>query len=243
MITGTIFSFFLILARISALFTLIPCFADDRIPLKIRMMLAILTSFCSIPFINEYLPPYTTSSSLIAYYIVSEMLVGIMLGLSARILFSALLIVGNIVSMQSGLSAATIYDPSQKEQVALFGSFISVFSIIIMFTTDSHHLFIAGFLESYKKFQPGLMIDIGDASNQISLMVSMSFALAFKIGAPFIIVGTSMLVASGVLSRLMPTFQVFFVITPMQILVMFMVLIVVINQMIFIVIESMMSIF
>ncbi|MDX1923961.1 MAG: flagellar biosynthetic protein FliR [Rickettsiaceae bacterium] len=243
MISELIFSFFIILARISALFTLMPALSDERISLKIRAMASVMMSLSAIPFLGEYLPKYTTSSSLICYYIISEILVGLMISLSVRIIFSSIPILGNIVSLQSGLSAATIYDPAQKEQIALFGSFVVTIALVMIFASDTHILFIKGFLESYDKFRPGEIIDISDFSNHIAISVSKSFLLAFKIGSPFIVVGTSMLVASGVLSRLMPTFQVFFVITPVQILIMFTVLLLVVNQIIALVIQSMIEVF
>ncbi|MDX1923648.1 MAG: flagellar biosynthetic protein FliR [Rickettsiaceae bacterium] len=238
-----IFDFFLVLARISALFTMVPGLSDERISIKTRLGMSFAVTLCSVSFASQYLPPYTTSSSLLVYYMISEILIGMMLGLSLRILFSSILTLGNIVSMQSGLSAATMYDPSQKEQVAIFGSFVLTISLTMIFASDSHHLFIAGFLESYEKFRPGFMLDMSDMSLKITNTVNQAFNIAFKIAAPFIIVGTSILVGGGVLSRLMPTFQVFFVITPAQILIMFMVLYVVMNKIISIVIECLIGAF
>ncbi len=238
-----IFNFFIVFARLSGLFSIAPGLSDERISTKIKLSISILVSICAIPLVQEHLPLYTASSGIICYYMMSEILIGILMGLCLRIIFSSLPILGNIVSMQSGLSAATIYDPSQKEQIALFGSFIISLSLAMIFISDSHHFFIVGFLESYSKITPGVMIDMADASEKISSVVSQSFILAFKIASPFIIVGTSILVGSGILSRLMPTFQVFFVITPIQILIMFMILLMMINQTIFMVIDQMLGTF
>jgi flagellar biosynthetic protein FliR len=238
-----IFNFFLIFSRLAGLISVLPALGDERIFVRARLSMCIFISVVAMSAISDTLPKLTNSSSQLTYYIISESLVGIMLGLCVRIYFTSILILGNLISMESGLSAATIYDPSQKDQIMLFSSFISILFLVTIFTSDTHHTFLLGFFESYEKFKPGELLDTGDIANTISQTVSNSFLLAFKISSPFMIIGVAILVAGGVLSRLMPTFQVFFVITPIQILIMFGVLYVVINQIISIIIDTMIGVF
>ena len=63
-------------------------------------------------------------------------------------------------------------------------------------------------------------------------MVNDSFVLSFKIASPFLVVSLAILTGSGMLARLMPNLQVFFVLTPAQILVMFGVFYIVIDAII-----------
>jgi flagellar biosynthetic protein FliR len=238
-----IFNFFLIFARLAGLLTLLPAIGDERIAVKFKLYVCVFTTIVVLSSISHLMPNLTNSGSTIIYYIISEALVGIMLGLCARILYTSILLLGNLISMESGLSAATIYDPTQKDQIMLFSSFINILFLVTVFSTDTHHSFFMGFIESYEKFLPGQFLDMGDVAETITRTVSQSFLLAFKISSPFLIIGVAILVAGGVLSRLMPTFQVFFVITPVQILVMFGVMFVVINKIIYIVIDSMLQVF
>lgn len=238
-----IFSFFLIFTRLAAMFTTLPGLGDERITIKSKLMLCVFISLITLPSLSDLLPAYTNSSSLIIYYLASEMLVGGMIGLSVKIIFTSIMILGNLISMQSGLSVATIFDPSQKEQIMLFSSFISIMTLVTIFASDTHHFFIIGFIESYNAFSPGKMIDLGDAANNITRIVSDTFLLSFKISSPFLILGMAIMMASGILSRLMPTLQVLFVVTPAQILVMFFVLYVVIQKIISLIIERMLLVF
>jgi flagellar biosynthesis protein FliR len=238
-----IFNFFLIITRLIGLLSLLPGLGDERISVRIKIFIYVMITICSMNFVEGYLPKYTNLLSLLAYYIIAELIVGIMLGICVRIYFSSILVLGNLISMESGLSAATIYDSTQKEQIMLFSSFIASFALAVIFSSDSHHHFIAGFLESYEKFKPGFMLDMNDIANKIVLTVSQSFLLAFRISAPFLIVGMAILIISGVLSRIMPSLQVLFVITPVQIIVMFSILYIVINNIISQVIESMIGAF
>lgn len=238
-----IFNFFLIFTRLSGLLALVPGFGDERISARIKIYICVMITISSMSFVQVYLPKYTNISSLLVYYIIAELLVGIMLGICVRIYFSSIMVLGNLVSMESGLSAATIYDSTQKEQIMLFSSFITTLALATIFASDSHHHFIAGFLDSYEKFKPGFMLDIDDTTNKIVLTFSQSFLLAFKISAPFLIVGMAILIVSGVLSRIMPSLQVLFVITPAQIMLMFAILYIVINNIIEQVIEAMIGVF
>ncbi|MDX2050432.1 MAG: flagellar biosynthetic protein FliR [Rickettsiaceae bacterium] len=238
-----LFDFFLVTARLGSMISVIPALGDERISIRIRFAFCLVTAFLFASILKAYMPKYSTSPSILMYYIISEMLVGLSLGICVRIYFSAIFILGNIISMQSGLSSALIYDPAQREQVLLFSSFISILALAYVFTSDAHHYMIIGFTESYERFLPGIILDPGDLANKISDIVNSSFLIAFKISAPFLIIGVAILIASGVLSRLMPTFQVFFVVTPAQILIMFCVILVVINDIVSIVLENMMSVF
>lgn len=241
--TQFLFKFFLVFARFAALIVFLPGLGDERVLLRFKLLFSVFTSLVIIQMVEASLPSFTASSSTLLFYLASESLVGVMIGLCVRIYYTSFLILGNLISMESGLSAASMFDPGQKEQIMIFSSFLMLLSLITIFSTDTHHIFISGFIESYSKFKPGFMLDLGDLANRMSGVASDSFLLAFKISSPFLIVGVAILVGSGVLSRLMPTLQVLFVITPVQILVMFAVLFIVVGNIIELVIQNMVGVF
>jgi flagellar biosynthetic protein FliR len=98
-----------------------------------------------------------------------------------------------------------------------------------IFATSAHHYYFLGVMESYNKFPIGQMVITSDLSNYIAQTVADSFLLAFKIASPFIVVNLAIQAGSGVLARLMPALQIFFIILPAQIIAMFGVLMVVIT--------------
>lgn len=240
---NSMFGLFLVFCRIGAVFANLPGLGDPRITARAKIILIVFISILVIPHVSEYLPSYPSAPSRLVFYICAELLVGAMLGLGVKIYFNSLQVLGNLVSMESGLGSATIFDPTQRESIAIFTSFLVLMAVATIFASDTHHNFIAGTVESYKKFNIGEMLSLGDTSNLISRIVNDSFILAFKISAPFLVVGIGIIVGSGVLSRLMPTLQVFFVITPIQVLIMFAVLFVVINGIIETVINYMLTVF
>ncbi|MEY3196768.1 MAG: hypothetical protein RLZZ59_134, partial [Pseudomonadota bacterium] len=132
----------------------------------------------------------------------------------------------------SGLGAAMFFDPNHNSQVSLISSMLMMIGYAAIFATDTHYVFIDGIVQSYNVFLVGVVPDMGDLSNFISMTINQSFILAFKMAAPFVAVSLGFLITNGILSRLMPNLQVFFVVTPVQILVMFGILFLVIANII-----------
>src|SRR5437762_738016 len=103
--------------------------------------------------------------------------------------------------------------------------------LTLLFATDSHHLVIAALNESYRIFAPGELMSSGD----VAALATRAFAAAFKIGmqlsAPFLVFGLVFNIGLGVLARLMPQMQVYFVGVPLSILAGFLVFALVITAM------------
>jgi flagellar biosynthetic protein FliR len=103
--------------------------------------------------------------------------------------------------------------------------------VTMLFATDSHHLVIAALNDSYSIFSPGEPMQSGD----VAALATRAFAAAFKIGmqlsAPFLVFGLVFNIGLGVLARLMPQMQVYFVGVPLSILAGFLIFAVVVAAM------------
>jgi flagellar biosynthesis protein FliR len=228
----------LIFARFGAAFYHFPAISSSYIFVRGRIILALVICVVLYPILHDFMPKFPMKPSVFLSCIVIEVMLGILISLAAKICFTALDILGSIISMQSGLSAAMFFDPNHNSQISLVSSMLMMIGYTAIFITDTHYVFINGVVDSYSVFQIGILPDMGDLSNFISTTVNQSFILAFKLAAPFIAVSFGFLISNGILSRLMPNLQVFFVVTPVQILVIFGVLFLVINNVIEKLIES-----
>lgn len=219
----------LIFARIGAALSLFPALGSNHLSTNGRLVLAIFTSIVVFPVLAPYMPQHTMTYGEFIILISMEILFGLILSVAAKICFGALDVVGSIISMQSGLAAANFFDPNQGEQIALMSNFLILTGYMMIFATDTHYLFFEAIIDSYNVFAVGSFPNIGDLSDFISTVMNQSFILAFKLASPFIAVSIGFLITNGVLSRLMPNLQVFFVVTPVQIFVMFIIFFIVIN--------------
>jgi flagellar biosynthetic protein FliR len=150
--------------------------------------------------------------------IAKEILIGLSLGLTTRILFSALATAGAIAGMQTGLGMAMAFDPSQQQQGAVFGTFLALLGTALVFQSDVHHLFISGAAKSFDNFSPGAPLPLGDMAQFSLRAFSQAFSLAIQITAPLLLFGIVINVALGIINRVAPAIQVFFIAQPIQVL-------------------------
>ena len=154
-----------------------------------------------------------------------------MLGIAARLAISALQLTGAVVAQQLGLGFVTEVDPTQGQQGVIVGNFLTMLGVTLIFATDLHHLVIAALDDSYTLFAPGEVPPTGDMAALATRTVAGAFRVGVQLSAPFLAFGILFNLGLGVLSRLMPQMQVFFVGVPLSILIGFLILLLVLGAM------------
>src|SRR5437763_10428628 len=228
-LTALAASCMLVFARVGAMVMLLPGFGETNIPVRVKLGIALLLTLIILPLHRAAYQVDLTSMSSLAVLMVHEIIIGIVLGATARVTLSALAVAGSVIAQQLGLGFVTAVDPTQGQQGLLIGNFLTILGITLLFATDSHHLVIAALNASYRIFSPGELMSSGD----VAALATRAFASAFKIGmqlsAPFLVFGLVFNIGLGVLARLMPQMQVYFVGVPLSILAGFLVLALVIT--------------
>jgi flagellar biosynthetic protein FliR len=215
--------FMLAFARIGAMVMLLPGLGEVNIPVRIKLATALLLTMIVLPLHRQAYQVDLQALSPLLVMMVHEIVIGIVLGATARVTLSALQVAGSVIAQQMGLGFVTAVDPTQGQQGVLIGNFLTMLGVTLLFSTDSHHLVIAALSDSYKIFAPGEVIPSGDVAS----LATRAFAAAFKIGlqlsAPFLVLGLGFNIGLGVLARLMPQMQVYFVGAPLSILIGFLI--------------------
>jgi flagellar biosynthetic protein FliR len=141
-----------------------------------------------------------------------------MVGLAARIVMSAVQVAGSVIAMQLGLSFAMSVDPAQGGQGAVLSAFLSLLALTLILVTDLHYLLINAMQNSFVLFPTGSVPSLADAAQWSIKLVSGAFALGIQMSAPFLVFGIVFQVTAGIVSRLMPQVQIFFLTVPLTIL-------------------------
>jgi len=211
--------FVLVFARVGAMVMLLPGFGETNIPTRVKLSIALLLTLIILPLHRNAYHVDVNSMPSLGVLMVHELIIGIVLGATARVTLSALNVAGSIIAQQLGLGFVTAVDPTQGQQGQIVGNFLTILGITLLFATDSHYLVIAALSESYRIFSPGELMPTGDVAS----LATTAFAAAFKIGlqlsAPFLVFGLVFNIGLGVLARLMPQMQVYFVGVPLSIVV------------------------
>jgi flagellar biosynthetic protein FliR len=127
-------------------------------------------------------------------------------------------VAGEIVSLQTTLSFAQTANPLQAQPGTTIAAFLTLLAVVLVFATNLHHLFIAAMVGSYDVIRPAGPLIYQDATELIIRTVSDSFALGVQLSAPVIVFSLIFNLATGLVGRVMPQFQIFFAATPLNVL-------------------------
>lgn len=222
-------AFLLMFARIGTMVMLLPGVGEASLPVRVRLVLALALTAVMFPLHRGGFAVDLRSFGPVLLLLGQELLIGAVLGMTVRLAVSALQIAGNIVAQQLGLGFVTAVDPTQGQQAAIVSNFLALLGLTLLFATDMHHLLIAALHESYALFRPGESPLTGDMAALTTRTIAAAFKIGVQLSAPFIVFGLLFNFGLGVLSRLMPQMQVFFVGLPLSILAGFLVLIAVVG--------------
>lgn len=221
LLPGIAAAYLLTFARVGTLVMLMPGVGEQLVSPRLRLAFALLLSLLLFPTVRPLLPTQNgaiAGPGLIAL-LIGELLVGLMLGLTVRMVLAALQTAGMIISQQLGLSYAMTVDPMQGGQQAAIGNFLALLGVTLIMASDLHHIALEAIGRSYVLLPPDGVPGMGEAAALALKAIGRGFGLGVQISAPFIAFGILFNVGLGVLARLMPQMQVFFVAVPASVLI------------------------
>jgi flagellar biosynthesis protein FliR len=211
-------AFLLVAARIGTMLMLLPGLGEQSIPTRMRLTVALALAMLMLPLHRSAYRIDLSDAAPVLTLLGEEILIGALLGLTARLAIAALQITGSIVAQQLGLGFVTAVDPTQGQQGVIVGNFLTMLGVMLVFATDTHYLAIAALDDSYVLFEPGTVPFSGDMAAHVTTVVASAFRIGVQLSAPFLVFGLLFNLGLGILSRLMPQMQVFFVGMPLSIL-------------------------
>lgn len=223
-LTGGLFAYLLVFARIGAAISVLPGFGEAYVSPRVRLVVALLISAVVAPTLRTPLPELPASVLMLFVLIAAEVVIGLFFGGIARLLIAGLQTAGMIIAFQTNLASALINDPASSQQGSIVGNFLVAMGVLLIFMTDLHHVLLRGLVDSYTLFTPGSFPDAGDMAEMVTRIVAVSFNVAMQIAAPYTVVGLVFYLGLGLLARLMPQVQVFFIAIPLQIVLSFFVM-------------------
>ncbi|MFD1342012.1 flagellar biosynthetic protein FliR [Litorisediminicola beolgyonensis] len=212
-LTSQIIGVGVIFARIGAIFLFMPAFGEQAIPNRHKLALALLLCIALSPAIGIGPLDLSRPVDLIAIFGL-EITVGLWLGLTARIVMSAVSFAGYQIGMVSGLANALAPSQGAFEGATLVASILTLAATALIFATDTHHLILGAIMMSYDVFPVGQLMPY-DLADQIIRAAAMSLYLGVTLAAPFYVLQLVMNTGLGLANRLMATLPVFFVATPL----------------------------
>lgn len=212
----TVLLVFLVFCRIGACLMLMPGFSSSRVPMQIRLFLAIAITLALAPLVVPKIQPALGNPAppVLVSLIASETLIGAMIGLLGRFFFLALQFMGTAVAMFMGFQNTPDATIEENEPAPAVASLITIAATVLIFITDMHWEIFRALLDSYGALPVTEKFVMQDGVAKLSDALSDAFYLALKISAPFVIYSLLVNFMFGIVNKLTPQVPVYFISMP-----------------------------
>lgn len=228
-------NFLFILLRTSIVMSFLPVFSSKNLPLQFKIGFVVVIAFVLTPVVE-----IKVSMPDLPFFIVQEILFGIVFGMAARAIFMAVEMAGQIMSNVMGISIATAFNPEMGQSTEV-ARFFGLSTVLVFLTVDGHHDLIYAFVKSYEILQPGNIQTDGLITRAISGGSNL-FIMALKISAPVAILIFILNMVLGFLYKAAPQMNIFFIGYPVFIFVGFFVMLISIPVFINLIVDNFSSI-
>ena len=203
----------LLLARLLPMMVMTPVFGGQAMPRRLRMGIALVFTAALLP---PFLPLFAKGIVAGDYVILlaKEGAVGLILAFFVQVLFEAVAAVGALIDLARGATLANVFDPVSQNQESILSALFTQFAIVLFIAIGGMQLLFRGIAESFVlipplKFVPAREFGPEGAGTPIALLSSL-FLLAVQLGAPAVVVLLLTDFGLGVINRVSPQIQVFF---------------------------------
>lgn len=184
--------------RMGTALMIMPGLGNSYVPGNVRLNFALAFSFILFPFLQAKIPTPLPGTIMLFTLILMEFVVGLFIGTVTRVLLSALDVAGMIISTQSSLANAQIFNPAFAGQGSVIGGFITLAGTLLIFVTDMHQLIILAMIRSYELFPLGQVPDTGSMAALLVKEVSWAFVIGIQMTAPFLVVVMLLYIGMGI---------------------------------------------
>ena len=210
-------TFLVVTSRIAGFIGAIPVISSAQTPGRVKTALVVAISLTLFPLMADDVPRVSFAPVPFMLLMVSEVLLGVLLGLVARLIFTAVEFGATVIGFQMGFAAANVFDPQSERQVALISQFQNIFAILIFLAVNGHYLFLQTAVMSYELLPPGQLDLSGEAVPYLMQLASHMFAIGVQFSAPVLAVLLLSGLILGILARVFPQLNVFLISFPVNI--------------------------
>jgi len=208
-------TFLLVFFRLLALLMIMPIFGYSSVIRPVRLALTLILAILVLPLVTRN-PVSLHSFPQLLLMIAKEILIGLMIGFGARLIFEALTTAGRYVSQQMGLAMANVLDPASQQQLPIIGQFWFLLFVVFIFSAGGHHFLVRVMTQHFSL----IPVTGGQFPARLGRNLihggSMMFVQAVKIAAPVLIFMLVVDASLALVARVMPQMNIFIVSLPLK---------------------------
>ncbi|AYC99673.1 flagellar biosynthetic protein FliR [Neorhizobium sp. NCHU2750] len=212
---GAVMALFLAFCRIGGCLMVMPGFSSARLPMQIRLFIALALSLALLPmFWDTLYPPATAAPEVYLVTIFSETITGVVFGMVARIYSLGIQFAGSIMSMAIAFNSSPTGDIFEDSSDNNLTSLLQTGALFVLFILDFHHYMIKAVAESYTTIPVGTLVGAQKSLISVTDALAATFKIMLRLASPFILYGMLFNVVVGMINKLAPQIPLYFISTP-----------------------------
>jgi flagellar biosynthetic protein FliR len=215
--TQEILNLFLVFTRVLAILMTAPVFSNRTMPPVAKIGFAGLLALLILP-ISVPSDPLPLPTELLPFLLVAaqEALIGVVIGFASNLVFQAIGIAAEMMSLQTGFQAARLFDPFTNAPSSALEQFYSLLVVALFLTINGHHLLLKALVQTFSLAPLGAFALTETTAGQLVNLTGGIFVNAIRIALP--VIGTLLLTdfGLGLVARAVPQVQVFFLGLPLK---------------------------
>lgn len=201
-------SFFYPLARILALAANAPLLNNAAMPRRVRLVLGLALTLAIAPILPP-MPAVSPASGIGLWILVQQVLIGIGMGVSMRILFTAIDMGATLIAYQMGLGFASFYDPQSTGQTSVVSNFLTLMASLLFLALNGHLIYFSVLAQSFVAIPVSATpLDAG-SWRFLASMGGKIFSTGLLLALPVMVVLMITNLALGILNRVAPQLNLF----------------------------------
>lgn len=195
-------------ARILAFAASAPFLNNAGFPRRIRLLLGLALAVAISPMLPP-MPSVLPNSGVGLWLLAEQILIGVAMGFSMRIIFAGFDMAGEIMGFQMGLGFATFYDPLSTAQTVVISNLMTLVATLFFLSLDGHLIYFATLTESFHTIPVAVTPLLAEGWHVLVLKAKNIFGIALTLSMPVVTVLLVTNMALGVLSRAAPQLNLF----------------------------------
>ncbi len=209
-------AYLLVLARVGGLIIFAPFFGSTAIPLRLRLALVVVLSLALSAMVSATFSPPTDLARFLPA-LLGELVVGLILGLGAALIFVGIRLAGLLIGQQIGISLADVFDPSFEGRSSILGRLFFMLTLVIFLLLGGHRALIGALIGSFSSVAPGTFSPASLPIAGLTALLSDAYLLAIRFAAPALVAVFLASVAFSFIARTVPQLNMISVGFPVQI--------------------------
>ncbi len=211
-------AFLLVLFRLGGIFIFGPVFGSQVIPMRVKVLLALVLTMCIYPIVPPQIPVQLSLANIMLA-VGSEMLIGLIIGYGASLPLVALQIAGQMMGHQLGLGLAQVFSPDFNEQTEVLSQFLFLVALTAFLLMDGHHAMIGALIASFHAVPLGGYVPDDRLMGLVTGLLNSMFELGLRVAAPLLCLVFLETIAMGFVARTVPQLNILSLGFPLRIIV------------------------